>query len=225
MLKLLEAAGFFLYLILLLYMGSYISRNKLGNKSHTVFGYLAFILAMADSVYFIPRLYSLLTDGLEENLRILGWGRIGQMLIMTLFFLVLSDLSKTRFSTKRKLPMDKLLYGLMIFRAVIGLFPQNQWFFLEPDVTFAFLRFIPLVIYVLLLAMTLMAHSMKKGDSNIIVFSMLMILQLLLVEYPIWGAEKLWIIYVMAAGRGLLFLSMILIGYMEVRKQNELSRY
>lgn len=225
MLKLLEAAGFFLYLILMLYMGAYISRNKLGNKSHAVFGYLAFILAMADSVYFIPRLYSLLTDGLEENLRILGWGRIGQMIIMTLFFLVLSDLSKTRFSIKRKLPMDKLLYGLMIFRVVIGLFPQNQWFNLEPDGTFAFLRYIPVVIYVLMLAMTLIAHSMKKGDSNIIIFSILIILQLMLVEYPIRGVEKLWIIYIMAAGRGILFLSMIFIGYVEVRKENELSRF
>jgi hypothetical protein len=121
--------------------------------------------------------------------------------------------------------MDKLLYGLMIFRAVIGLFPQNQWFLLEPDGTFAFLRFIPLVIYVLLLSITLMAHSMKKGDSNIILFTILMIIQLLLVEYPIWGAEKLWITYMMAAGRGLIFLSMIFIGYLEVRKENELSRY
>lgn len=225
MLKLLEAAGFFLYLFLLLYMGAYISRNKLGNKSHTVFGYLAFILAMADSVYFIPRLYSLLTDGLEENLRILGWGRIGQMLIMTLFFLVLSDLSKTRFSIKRRLPLDKLLYGLMIFRAVIGLFPQNGWFLLQPDGTFAFLRYIPLVIYVLLLAMTLIAHSMKKGDTNIILLSIILILQLLLVEYPIWGVDKVWIMYLLAALRGILFLSIIFIGYREVRKENELSRY
>jgi uncharacterized membrane protein len=70
-----------------------------------------------------------------------------------------------------------------------------------------------------------MAHSMKKGDSNIILFTILMILQLLLVEYPIWDAEKLWITYMMAAGRGLIFLSMIFIGYLEVRKENELSRY
>jgi hypothetical protein len=225
MVKLLEAAGFALYLITILYIGTYISRNNTGNKSHLVFGYLAFILAMAESLYFIPRLYGLLTDGLENHLRILGFGRIGQMLILTLFFLMLTDLVKVRFNLKRKLPMDKLLLALLLFRAVIGLFPQNQWFQLVPDSTFIFLRYIPLVLYVLFLTMTILAHSLKKNDPSFVVISILLLILLMFVEPSIWSIEKIWLTYIMASARGILFVTILFIGFREVRKDNELSRY
>lgn len=225
MIKLLEAAGFVLYLVILLYIGLYISRSNRGNKSHIIFGYLAFILAMADSVYLIPRLYGLLTDGLENNLKILGWGRIGQMLIITFFYLVLTDLVKARFNLKRRVPLDKVLYALMLFRAVIGLFPQNKWFELVPDPTFAYLRFIPLVLFVMLLTMTILAHGVKRSDSSLVVLGILLLVQLLLVEPAIWEIERTWLLYLMAAARGMLFIAILLIGYSEVRKDNELSRY
>ncbi|MDX9916712.1 MAG: hypothetical protein RBT15_01695 [Gudongella sp.] len=225
MLKLLEMAGFVIYIGSLLFIGGYIARKNVGNKSHVVYGYLAFILAMADSIYFIPRMYSLMNDGIESNLKVMGFGRIGHMIVITLFYMVFTDFVKARFNVRKKLPIEKLMYGLMIFRIVIGIFPQNKWFDLTPDPIFAYIRFIPLVLFVLLLSMTLLAHGTKRSDTSSVSLAIFLLLQLFFVEYPIWKIDSVWITYLMAAIRGLIFIVILSAGYTEVRRDTELSRF
>lgn len=213
------------YLSLILYMGIYIYRNHNCNKVHMAYGSMGLTLAIAEVLYIIPRTYAILTTGLEDNLFILGWGRIGHMVAMTIFFSMLVDLNKECFGLRKKVPLDKLLYGLLVFRVVIGIFPQNGHFQLEPDRTFILIRTIPLMVYLLVVAMVMVTCSISGKGKGRIPFSILIVMTGFLVEPELFQSQSYWQLVLKVALRGLLFLAIIFTGFREVRKANELSRF
>lgn len=223
--KVIEPLGFLIYMTLLLYMGIYIYRNHYGTKVHMVFGSMAITLAIAESIYFIPRIYGLITTGLEENLLLLGWGRIGHLLVITLFFSMFIDLKKESFGIKKKIPLDKLLYGLLIFRVAIGLLPQNQYFQLEGNRTFLLLRTVPLIVYLLIIALVIVLYSLKKGEKDMVAIAIMLIPLGFLVNPNFVKVSNYSELAIKAVIRCLLLLGIVFIGFKEVRKSNELKRF
>lgn len=223
--KVIEPLGFLIYITVLLYMGIYIYRNHNCKKVHMVFGTMAITLAIGESIYFIPRIYGLITTGLEDNLLLLGWGRIGHLIVITLFFSMLIDLKKEVFGIRKKIPLDKLLYGLLIFRVAIGILPQNQHFQLEPDRIFLLLRTIPLVVYLVVIALVMVLYSLNKGTKEMIIISIMLIPLGFLVDPNLVKASSYLELVIKVVIRSLLLLGIIFIGFRDVRKSNELSRF
>ena len=223
--KILEPLGFLVYIVILLYMGIYIYRNHNGNRVHMAFASLAMTLAIGESIYFVSRIYALITTGLEDNLKLLGWGRIGHLIVMTLFFSMLIDLNKECFGLRKRVPLDKLLYGLLIFRVVIGIFPQNGHFQLQPDRTFLMLRTVPLIAYLAIVAVVIIICSWKRGASGMPLLAVILVPLGFIVEPDlIENSSYLWLV-IKSVIRSLLLLGIVFIGYKEVRKANELSRF
>jgi len=223
--KIIEPLGFLVYMVILIYMGIYIYRNHNGNRVHMAFGSLAITLAIGESIYLIPRIYALITTGLEENLMLLGWGRIGHLVVMTLFFSMLIDLNKECFGLRRKVPLDKLLYGLLVFRVVIGVFPQNGHFQLEPNRTFLLIRTIPLIAYLIIVAIVIIICSWNRGVRGMPLLAMMLVPLGFTVEPELIENSSYIMLLMKSVVRGLLLLGIVFIGYKEVRKANELSRY
>ncbi|MGM0396952.1 MAG: hypothetical protein ACQEP4_07840 [Bacillota bacterium] len=223
--KVIEPLGFLIYIILLLYMGVYIYRNHKCNKVHMIFGSMALTLAIGEALYIIPRTYALLTTGLEDNLTLLGWGRIGHMIVITLFFSMLIDLKRESFELRKKVPLDKFLYGLLLFRVVLGIFPQNGHFQLEPDRTFLILRTIPLIAYLGIIALVIITLSIKRGNMNMTLLALVLLPIGVLVEPEFIQTTAYWQLIIKAALRGLLLLGIVFIGFKDVRRANELSRF
>lgn len=223
--KILEPLGFLVYIAILIYMGIYIYRNHNGNKVHMAFGSLAVTLAIGESIYFLPRIYALITTGLEDNINLIGWGRLGHLIVMTLFFSMLIDLNKECFGLRKKVPLDKLLYGLLVFRVVIGIFPQNGHFQLQPDRTFLFLRTVPLVAYLVVVAIVIIICSWKKGSNGMPLLAIMLLPLGLVIEPELFESSSYLVLVAKSALRALLLLGIVFIGFKQVRKANELSRY
>lgn len=223
--KIIEPIGFLIYLIIVLYMGIYMYRNHKANKVHMGFASLALTLALVDATLMLPRIYAIWTDGIEEHLKLVGIGRIGQALILCLFYAMINDLYKTRFELKKKLPIDKLFYFLLIFRVVTVFFPQNKWFDLVVNKEFLMIRTVPIIVFALLMAVVIGIHSLKRNDLGFLAFGVFMLLGSIFIEPSLLSGESVTRLYVFTAFRGLFFVLMLFVGFSEVRKENYLSRF
>ncbi len=223
--KIIEPLGFLIYLVIIIYMGVYIYRNHNENRVHMAFGSMALTLAIGEMLYLIPRIYSLITTGLEDNLRLLGWGRIGHMIVLTLFFSMLIDLSKECFRLRKKVPLDKLLYGLLIFRVVIGIFPQNAHFQLEPDRTFLMLRTVPLIVYLVIVALVVILCSWNKRSKGMMLLAIILVPLGFVIEPEFIQTSSYLELAIKSVIRALLLLLILFIGFKQVRNANELSRF
>ncbi len=223
--KIIEPMGFFLYLTIILYMCIYLYRNHNGNKPFIVFGAMAITLLLGDGILVISRLYGLLTTGIENNLTFLGLGRLAQAFIITVFYALILDLYKERFCISKKPPVEKLLLALLIFRGVITLFPQNQFFQEYQNIAFTIIRAVPLMIFSALVGIIILLHSLKNNDKRFLVLSFLLILSSIFVEPTMFFGDS-YIGNILIVGlRGMLFIGIVFIGFCQLRKINELSRF
>lgn len=223
--KIIEPISFFIYFVVVLYMGFYMYRNHKGSKVHAGFAWLALTLLLTDSMLMFPRIYAIWTEGIEEHLRLVGIGRIGQALILCLFYAMINDLYKTRFGLKKKLPVDKVLNALLVFRVVTLFFPQNNWFSVNMSKEFMIIRFIPLLLYALILCAVIIIHSLKNDDRSFFVLAILILIGSIFIDPALLSGESTFKLYGYTVIRSLALLGALFIGFKEVHKDNELSRY
>jgi hypothetical protein len=199
--------------------------NSPGNWYYKVFGNLSYCLGIADAIYLIPRLYAILTTGIEDNLKVIGWGRLGYSITITLFFIVLYNAYNIRFHKKRNKRLDYTIYILSFIRIFICLLPGNDWFELNTSKTYAIIRLIPLGLMGLLLIMVTFLHGRKFNDKKYkivpvgIFFSILFLEPIALVP---GDQNKIFIFTIL---RTISLLWIIILGYKELREKNVLSRY
>lgn len=117
----------------ILIMGGYLIRNSVGSGVYKAFGSFALTLALADGIYLLPRMYALLTTGIEENLNIIGWGRMGHAILVTILFLMFYDIYTSRYSKNKNQKLNKTLFTLGIIRIIISILPGNDYFVLDPS--------------------------------------------------------------------------------------------
>ena len=213
------------YLTIVILMGSYMLRNSVGNKFHKIFGSLALTLGLGDGIYLISRMYSVLTTGIENNLKVIGWGRMGNAIIMTIFFLILYDAYNERYSKSNNKSLNNTFYGLALIRSILSILPGNKWFELIPSATYALVRFVPLAIMGLLLIIIMYLHSVKFKDSIFKLISVFTFLAILFMEPLIFFPESPTGVFVLTLFRTISLVSILLIGYKDLRDINVLSRY
>lgn len=222
--KIFEPIVHIIYLTFIFLMSNYMFRNSVGNKFYKIYGTLALLLGVGDGAYIIPRMYSVLTTGIEDNLKIIGLGRMANSIIITIFFLVLYDAYNERYSKKNRIGLNRIFYILGIIRVIVSLLPWNNWFEINPSSTFALLRFIPLFIMGLLLILLMYLHSKRYKDSNFKIITIATLLSIIFMEPRIFSQESS-IVLIFTILRTISLSSIIIIGFRELRDKNVLSRY
>ena len=220
-----EPIIFIVYLMIVILMGSYMLKNSVGIKYHKIFGSLALSLSLADGIYIIPRMYAVLTTGIEDNLRVIGWGRMGNAIIITIFFLILYDAYNERFNKQNNKALNKTFFVLAIIRIILCVLPGNKWFELTPSSTYALIRFMPLAIMGLLLIIIMYIHSMKLRDTNFKLICISTFFSMLFIEPLIFFPESRTGILILTILRTISLTSIIFIDYKDLRDINVLSRY
>lgn len=224
MLKYIEPVLHILYLMPILIMGGYLIRNSVGNGVYKAFGSFALTLALADGIYLLPRMYALLTTGIEENLNIIGWGRMGHAILVTILFLMFYDIYTSRYSKNKNPKFNKTLFTLGIIRIIISILPGNGYFVLDPSPFFALLRFIPLAIMGFLLITAIYYHSKKYKDRNFKIIMVAAVIALVFTEPRMYGIEGAAVL-VQTVFRSISLVAIVAIGYKELKDINILSRY
>lgn len=152
------------YLSSVFYMSIKMLTSGKDNKMAKLFGVMGLILGTGDSFHLIPRIYALLTIGLEANAAALGIGKLITSITMTIFYVVMLRIWEIRFNIKN----DKLIRGLTFIlvaaRIILSLLPQNQWTVYNAPVQWAIYRNIPFVIFGALIVYLILKEAISHND-------------------------------------------------------------
>ena len=154
------------YLTTVISLGIIMIRKSKDNQYFKMFGFMSLILGLGDSFHLIPRIYALLTTGLENNAPALGFGKLVTSITMTIFYLILYKIWKIRFDIKNSKLLDITMYALSAIRIILCLFPQNEWFINNPPLSWGIYRNIPFAIMGIIMIYLLYSYGAKNNDRD-----------------------------------------------------------
>lgn len=133
-----------------------------------LFGVMAVVLASGDSFHLVPRVYALLTDGLEANAFALGLGKLITSVTMTGFYVILYFILEgvMKPSKKARLYMRTTLFALAALRIILCAFPQNNWFTVEGSLLWGILRNIPFSLIGIGIIVICFMIARRSGDKS-----------------------------------------------------------
>lgn len=199
------------YLASIFYMSIKMISASKNDKLLKLFGIMGFILGFGDSFHLIPRIYALLTTGLEANAAALGIGKLVTSITMTIFYVVMLRIWEIRFDIKNDKGIRWITAILVISRVVLSVMPQNQWTLYNAPVSWGIYRNIPFTIFGILVVYVILKEASKHQDrifknigiSVIVSFACYLPVVLFATTYRLVGLlmipktlAYLWIVYI-----------------------------
>ncbi len=133
------------YLLGVVTLGILILRMAKGNRQFTLFGVMAIVLGCGDAFHLVPRMYALLTDGLQNHVAALGFGKLVTSITMTVFYVLLYHVWQARYKVRGTGTLTITVYALAAARVVLCLLPQNQWLSADAPLSWGIYRNLPFV--------------------------------------------------------------------------------
>lgn len=141
----LETSFDILYLVTIIVIGVIMVAKSKNQEQYQLFGIMAIVLGVGDAFHLVPRIYGLLTSGLEANAMMLGLGKLITSITMTIFYIVLYRVWQIRYNQNNE-GLTVFVYLLAIIRIFMCLFPQNEWLSYNAPVNWGIYRNIPFVV-------------------------------------------------------------------------------
>lgn len=206
------------YLTTVIILGIKMLIKSKENQYFKLFGLMSIILGVGDSFHLLPRIYALLTTGLENHAASLGFGKLVTSITITVFYLILYKIWKIRFDIKISKTLDIVMYVLAGLRIVLCLFPQNQWFVSNPPVSWGIYRNIPFTIMGIIIIYLLYSYGVKNKDRDYKNLGIAVLLSFLFyTPVVLWASENFFVGMLMIP-KTLAYVWVILIGYKEFKK-------
>lgn len=134
------------YLISVITLGVVMIRGSQGRKQYRLYGLLAVILGCGDAFHLIPRAVALCTTGLQDYTAALGFGKMVTSVTMTLFYVLLYYVWRSRYEISDKNSLTATVWALAAVRILLCLMPQNRWMSADAPLSWGIYRNIPFVI-------------------------------------------------------------------------------
>ncbi|MBC5629206.1 hypothetical protein H8S20_09900 [Clostridium sp. NSJ-6] len=206
------------YLTTVISLGIIMIRKSKDNQYFKMFGFMSLILGLGDSFHLIPRIYALLTTGLENNAAALGFGKLVTSITMTIFYLILYKIWKMRFDIKNSKLLDITMYLLSAIRIILCLFPQNDWFVNNPPLSWGIYRNIPFAIMGIIMIYLLYSYGAKNNDKDYKNLGIAVFLSFAFyAPVVLWASENFFVGMLMIP-KTLAYVWVVLIGYKEFKK-------
>lgn len=194
-----------------------ISKSK-ENNYFRLFGLMSVILGFGDAFHLIPRIYALLTTGLENHAASLGFGKLVTSITMTIFYLILYKIWKMRFDFTNSKKLDITMYVLAAIRVVLCFFPQNQWFVSNPPVSWGIYRNIPFAIMGIIMIYVLYSYGAKNNDKDYKNLGIAVLLSFgFYLPVVLWASENFFVGMLMIP-KTLAYVWVVMIGYKQFKK-------
>lgn len=206
------------YLTTVIILGIKMLIKSKENQYFKLFGLMSIILGVGDSFHLLPRIYALLTTGLENHAASLGFGKLVTSITMTVFYLILYKIWKIRFDIKISKTLDIVMYVLAGLRIVLCLFPQNQWFVSNPPVSWGIYRNIPFTIMGIIIIYLLYSYGVKNKDRDYKNLGIAVLLSFLFYTPVVLLASENFFVGMLMIPKTLAYVWVILIGYKEFKK-------
>lgn len=154
------------YLVTVITVGLLMILKSKDKKQRRLFGVMAFILGFGDAFHLVPRIYSLLTDTMEENASLLGFGKFITSITMTVFYVLLYHFWCNRYKKHVKSLLTYIIYGLSVCRVALCFYPQNDWFSADAPFIWGIYRNIPFTILGAIIVILFFKETKKSKDKH-----------------------------------------------------------
>ena len=205
------------YLTTVIILGIKMLLKSKDNQYFKLFGAMSVVLGFGDSFHLIPRIYALLTTGLENNAAALGFGKLVTSITMTVFYLILYKIWKMRFKVKDSKKLDITMYVLAAVRIILCLFPQNEWFINNPPISWGIYRNIPFAIMGIIMIYLLYNSGSKNNDSDYKKLGIAVLLSFGFYAPVVLWAQDNFLVGMLMIPKTLAYVWVILIGYKEFK--------
>ncbi len=208
-----------LYLSTVITLGVLMVKGSRGSKYFKYFGVMAILLGFGDAFHLVPRVYALLTAGLENYPEALGFGRFMTSITMTIFYLLLYHIWKMKFDLRGLKKLDVTLYGLAALRIVLLLFPQNQWLSANPPVIWGIYRNIPFAVMGIIMIYLLYTWGKKQENPQYKKMALGVFLSFAFyIPVVLWGQQN-FLVGMLMIPKTMAYLWIVFLGYFEMRQE------
>ena len=205
------------YLITVFYMSiKMISAGK-NNKLVRLFGLMGFTLGAGDCFHLIPRIYAILTTGLEANAAMLSIGKLITSITMTFFYIILLRIWEIRFDIKEDKGIRIFAGILVITRIVLSIMPQNQWILYDAPAIWGIYRNIPFTILGALIVYLILKEARKNNDNTFKKVGIAVIISFVCYLPVVLFATTNRLVGMLMIPKTLAYLWAVYIGYRELR--------
>lgn len=139
-------------------------RQSRGGRQYILYGSMAVVLGCGDAFHLVPRAIALCTTGLSDYTQYLGIGKMITSVTMTLFYVLLYYVWKTRYRKEKQI-LDIVVWFLAISRIILCLMPQNAWTSANAPLSWGIYRNIPFAILGVLIVV-LFYQTTKEYHDN-----------------------------------------------------------
>ena len=154
------------YLISVIAVGITMVVKSRGNKEYRLAGMMAVVLGVGDSFHLVPRALALCTSGLENFTEALGMGKFITSITMTVFYILLYYVWRTRYQIKGHNDLTAAVYILSALRIFLCLCPQNKWLSAQAPLIWGIYRNIPFALLGLLIIVLFYKSAKERKDTE-----------------------------------------------------------
>ena len=154
------------YLVLVITVGIKMIRQSKGDRQYRLFGIMAVTLGCGDAFHLVPRAYALCTTGLENYTAALGIGKFITSITMTVFYILLYYVWRTRYKIEGKKEITIAVYLMAALRIILCLFPQNARTSADAPLSWGIYRNIPFAILGLIVIVLFYRSAKEHKDRD-----------------------------------------------------------
>ena len=152
------------YLVTVITLGIIMVKRSGGSRQFRLFGLMAIVLGCGDAFHLVPRAVALCTTGLENYTAALGAGKLITSVTMTVFYVLLYYVWRSRYEIEGKTGITAAVYALSALRVILCLMPQNRWLSADAPLAWGIYRNIPFALLGLLIILLFYRSAREHED-------------------------------------------------------------
>ena len=207
------------YLISVIIIGILMIRKSKGNRQFTMFGIMAVLLGSGDAFHLLPRAWALCTTGLENFTIQLGLGKWITSVTMTIFYVVLYHIWRTRYQIKGHKATTVAVYGLAGLRIILCMMPQNDWLSAAAPLSCGIYRNIPFALMGLLIIVLFYKSAKENKDPSFRWMWLTIVLSFAFYIPVVLWADVIPMIGMLMIPKTCAYVWTVLIGYKAMKKE------
>lgn len=208
------------YLITVITLGITMMRKSGGRAQYRLFGIMAVVLGLGDSFHLVPRALALCTTGLENYTAALGIGKLITSITMTVFYILLYYVWRSRYHISGKKGITAAVYLLSALRIILCIFPQNGWLRANPPLSWGIYRNIPFALLGLLIILLFFQEAKRQHDTAFRYMWLTIVLSFgFYIPVVLW-ADVIPMIGMLMIPKTCAYVWTVLIGYRAMRSEN-----
>ena len=209
------------YLVTVITLGILMFRGSKGRKQYLLYGIMAVTLGCGDAFHLVPRAVALCTTGLENYTAALGIGKLVTSVTMTLFYVLLYYVWRTRYQVNRQKGVSIAVWVLALARIVLCLMPQNAWTSASAPLSWGIYRNIPFAILGALIVMLFYRSAKEKQDRSFRYLWLTVVLSFACYIPVVLFADKVPAVGMLMIPKTCAYIWTVLIGFNAMKKENK----